>query len=94
MSSFMTLFIGLEICLLPVLGVAMLIASKVASGRAGAVAERLFFGTLLLATVATFRTLLSGETHWLMHAVTMAVLIVGSVSIPDGGRSKSIASSL
>lgn len=86
MSVMITTLIGLEVCLIPLLGVVLLVTGKVAAGRIAVAAERMFFVTLLLATIATFRALLAGETEWLMHAVTMAVLIVGSVSIPDGAR--------
>ena len=90
MSSLMDTLLGLEVCLLPAVGVFLMITGKVAGGRLAVVAERLFFGTLLLATAATFRALLGGEPHWLMHAVTMAVLIVGSVSIPEGNRNDAV----
>lgn len=86
MSAVVTTLIGLEVCLLPLLGVALLVTGKIAAGRIAIAAERMFFVTLLLATIATFRALIAGETEWLMHAVTMAVLIVGSVSVPDGAR--------
>jgi hypothetical protein len=74
--------IAAEVCLLPVLGISLMIVGKVAPGNWACRAERLFLGTLMLAGLATFRTLLAGETIWLMHAVTLAILIVGSVSVP------------
>lgn len=86
MTAWVTTLVGLEACLLPLLGVVLLVTGKVADGRLALAAVRMFFVTLLLATIATFRAMLAGETEWLMHAVTMAVLIVGSVSIPDGSR--------
>ena len=94
MASLLSMVVGLEVCLLPLLGITMMVTGKVAVGRLALAAEKMFFGTLLLATVATFRTLLAGETLWLMHAVTMAVMIVGSVSIPGNNRSEAATSYL
>ncbi len=73
---------GIELCVLPLLAVVCLVASKIASGRRGRAAERFFFAVLLLATCACFRTMLAGQTLWLVHAVTMALMIVGAVSVP------------
>ncbi len=85
MSTLETTIVTIELCLLPLLGVSLLVISKVSQGDGGRLAERFFFGTLLLATFATFRTMLGGDTMWLVHAVTMAIMIVGSVSVPAVG---------
>lgn len=77
-----TIFCGVELCLLPILGIVFLVASKISHGAWGRKAEHLFFSILLLATFATCRTMVAGETIWLLHAITLAILIVGSVSIP------------
>lgn len=82
MATLGMIFVGLEVYLLPLVGIVLLITSKVSHSQIGKHAESFFLGVLLLATFATFRTMLGGETIWLMHAVTMAVLIVGAVSIP------------
>lgn len=78
--------LGIELCLLPLLAVICLVASKICSGPRGRLAERFFVSILLLATFACFRTMLAGETLWLVHAVTMALMIVGSVSVPAAAR--------
>lgn len=70
---------------LPLAGVVALVTSKIATGVAGATAERAFFAILVLATVATFRTMMAGEPEWLTHALTMAVMFIGAVSLPAAG---------
>ena len=85
MASLHMLLAGIELCAIPVLGLALLVLSKIFRGDGGRLAERFFVATLLLATFATFRTMLAGETLWLVHAFTMALMIVGSVSVPARG---------
>lgn len=70
---------------LPLVGVAALVTSKIATGVAGATAQRAFFAILVLATVATFRTMMAGEAVWLTHALTMAVMFIGAASLPASG---------
>lgn len=79
--------------MLPLLGVVCLVGSKLAGPRVRT-AERFFVATLMLATFACFRTMLAGETLWLVHAVTMALMIVGSVSIPSAQPSRAAGSGL
>ena len=82
MAAIVLALAALELWMLPVAGIALLVVSKVSHGDLGRLAERFFFAVLLLATFSTFRTLLAGDTQWLVHAVTMAFMIVGAVSVP------------
>lgn len=70
---------------LPLIGVVTLLVSKIATGVAGATAQRAFFAIFVLATVATFRTMMAGEAAWLTHALTMAVMFIGAASVPASG---------
>ena len=82
MAAVVLAFAAMELWMLPFAGIALLIVSKVSHGDLGRLAERFFFAVLLLATFSTFRPLLAGDTQWLAHAVTMAIMIVGAVSVP------------
>jgi hypothetical protein len=94
MAAFSFYMSGIELCLLPLLAVVCLVASKITQGPRGRLAERFFVAILLLATFACLRTMLAGETLWLVHAVTMALMIVGSVSVPAAAcRSREAAMS-
>jgi hypothetical protein len=73
---------AIEVFSLPMIGFTALISSKVTSSRLGSWSEYLYLGVLLCAGLATCRTLLAGETTWFLHALTMALLIVGAVAIP------------
>jgi hypothetical protein len=43
------------------------------------IAERLFFGALLLVAWGTLRTILSNEGCWIVHTSSMAAMIVGAI---------------
>lgn len=88
MTGLTAMAVGAGAFALPILGVVTLVSSKIATGPAGATAQRLFFATLLLATVATFRTMMAGEPEWLSHSLTMAVMILGAVCVPAAGETK------
>lgn len=77
--------VGAGVFGLPLSGIVALITCKIATGVAGAAAQRAFFAILVLATVATFRTMMAGEAAWLTHALTMAVMFVGAASVPALG---------
>ena len=88
MTGLTAMAVGAGAFALPLLGVGSLLTSKIATGAAGATAQRLFFATLLLATVATFRTMMAGEPAWLSHSLTMAVMIIGAVCVPTAGENR------
>jgi hypothetical protein len=87
MGNPMLLAGALELCLLPIIGIALLVASKVSCTRMGGFAEVMFLVTLLLAGLATLRTMLAGDTTWWMHAMTVAVLVVGAAGMHSNSRS-------
>ncbi|WP_164104315.1 hypothetical protein [Candidatus Laterigemmans baculatus] len=93
MTGFTAMAVGAGAFALPLLGVLTLLTSKIASGAAGAMAQRLFFATLLLATVATFRTMMAGEPQWLSHSLTIAVMVVGAVAVPAAGDARPVEGS-
>lgn len=73
---------GVEVWILPIVGLMLLIVSKISRGETARIAGSFFLAVLVLATLVTFRTMVAGETIWLMHALTLAIFIVGAVSIP------------
>ena len=82
--------IGVGAFALPLLAIMSLLASKIATGPAAAIAQRLFFAALLLATVATFRTMMVGDPAWLSHSMTMAVMIIGAACVPAVGDAREL----
>lgn len=72
----------LSLFVLPMLGVTTLLMSKLAVGPAARVAERRFLACLVLITILTVRTVIKTDDAWLMHMLTLSLMIVGSLSIP------------
>ncbi len=68
---------------LPFIGLVTLMMSKLPTGAAARGAERRFIATLILVTVLAARTVIASDDAWLLHMMTLALMIVGSLSIPD-----------
>lgn len=82
---------GVEAWILPLVGLLLLVVSKVTAGETARMAGSFFLAVLVISTLVTFRTMLAGETIWLLHALTMAIFIVGAVSMPAASGAKRIA---
>ncbi|MCC9640830.1 hypothetical protein LOC71_00975 [Rhodopirellula sp. JC740] len=67
---------------LPLIALIMLMVSKLSVGDAARRAERRFLALLVIMSVVTARTVTTIEPTWLIHTVTLAVMIIGSLWIP------------
>ena len=67
---------------LPLIALIMLMVSKLSVGAAARRAERRFLALLVMMSVITAHTVTTSEPTWLIHTVTLAVMIVGSLWIP------------
>ena len=68
---------------MPLIGITALVLSKVSQGEGARRAERNFLVTLVLITVLTLRTVIHCDDLWLVHTMTLAVMIVGALLIPS-----------
>ena len=80
LSQIIALF---DAVLLPLIGGVTLFLSKVSSGETARWAERQFLAALLVITLVTLRTVVHCEDTWLIHTITLSVMIVGALKIPD-----------
>ena len=69
--------------LMPMIGCMALVGAKLGIGDTARVAQRFFFGTLLVITVVTLRTVITCDEAWLVHTSSLATLIIGSLVIPS-----------
>jgi len=67
---------------LPVAALIALLSSKLATGGAAVRAQRRFLACLVVVTVVTARTVTTNDSTWLIHTVTLSMMIVGSLWIP------------
>ncbi|NND96302.1 MAG: hypothetical protein HKN47_03105 [Pirellulaceae bacterium] len=72
-----------DVIVLPLLGIWSLVWSKVRQGEAARRAERQFLLTLVVITIVTLRTVINCDDVWLVHTITLAVMIVGALAIPN-----------
>ncbi|MEZ6091595.1 MAG: hypothetical protein R3C05_26990 [Pirellulaceae bacterium] len=82
MTSLFATAIGLHAFAIPVFGIVILLASKLAS-TGKKFAESLFMASLTLVTLVTLRTVASNDPAWLAHTLTLAVMILGAAWIPS-----------
>ncbi len=67
----------------PLLGVVLLLMSKLTAGAAARRAERRFLAALVVMTMVTVRTVMTCDDAWLLHTATLSILIVGALLIPS-----------
>jgi hypothetical protein len=67
---------------LPLLGSFALLTAKLSVGISARRAERTFFIVLIVITVVTLRTVIHCDETWLVHTLTLATMIIGSLVIP------------
>ena len=72
----------LDAIILPIIGGGSLLLSKISRGEAARHWERQFLLTLVVITVVTLRTVAHGDVTWLIHTLTLAGMIVGSLLVP------------
>ena len=75
--------------ILPLLGFLALMVSKLSRPELARTAERHFLAALVVMTLITLRTVIRCDDAWLSHTATLAVMIVGALSIP--GQRASVA---
>lgn len=67
---------------IPAVAIVALLASKLSSGEAAVRAQRRFLVLLVIMSVVTARTVTTSEPTWLIHTLTLSIMIVGSLWIP------------
>ena len=75
---------------LPLLGIWALIWSKICHGEQARRAERQFLLTLVVITIVTLRTVINCDDVWLVHTITLSVMIVGALVVPSQDTSVAI----
>lgn len=74
-------FLNALVC--PMISGMLLLVSKLAHGEAARRAERRFLAALVVVTIMTVRTVIACDDAWLLYAVTLSILIVGALLIPN-----------
>ena len=72
--------------LVPMIGLASLLHSKLSVGPAARRCERRFLAVLITLTAITAVTATGAGEGWLLHAGTLAVMIVGGLALPGHGH--------
>lgn len=81
-------FVGvMDAIVLPLVGLWSLIWIKICSGEESRSAERQFLLTLVVITIVTLRTVINCDDVWLVHTLTLSIMIVGALAIPGNKRS-------
>ncbi|WP_419189938.1 hypothetical protein [Stieleria marina] len=73
----------LDAIALPALGIWALVWSKICQGEDARRAERQFLLVLVVITIVTLRTVINCDDVWLVHTMTLAMMIVGALAIPN-----------
>jgi len=73
----------LDAIILPVIGGVSLLLSKISHGETARHWEKQFLLTLVVITIVTLRTVAHGDVTWLIHTLTLAGMIVGSLMVPN-----------
>lgn len=68
---------------LPLLGLWALLATKLAVGEALRRAEKRFMIALVIITLVTMRTVLRLDEVWIVHTLTLALMVLGVFLVPS-----------
>lgn len=68
---------------LPLLGLWALLATKLSIGESLRRAERFFIVALVVISLVTLRTVSRLDEVWLIHSVTLALMILGVFMVPS-----------
>ena len=68
---------------LPIIAMLALMFAKLSTGNAARRAERRFLAVLIVMTLVTAHTVMTQNAAWLIHTITLGLMIVGSLWIPD-----------
>lgn len=94
MSQFIFLGTMLSALGLPLLAIIALMHSKLVTGRAAVGAQRRFLAFLVVMTIVTAHTVTTSGPTWLIHTLTLSLMVVGSLWIPDPSHTPTLESSL
>lgn len=83
MSDFASAFALVDATALPLLGLWALLSTKLAVGDALRRAEKRFLFVLVIATLVTMNTVLRLDDVWLIHTVTLALMVLGVFLVPS-----------
>ncbi len=72
--------------LIPLVGLFTLLHAKLSVGAAARRGERRFIAVLIGITAVTAMTATGAGEGWLLHAGTLAVMIVGGLALPGHGH--------
>lgn len=73
----------MDAIILPILGGAALLLSKICQGETARHWERQFLLTLVVITIVTLRTVAHGDQTWLVHTMTLGGMIVAALLVPQ-----------
>lgn len=77
---------GVHVLGFPMLAIMALFVSKLTIGPASKLADRGFIGMLVLQGVLTMRAAVALDDTWLIHVLTLMLLIIGAVVVPAVGQ--------
>ena len=72
-----------EALALPLLGLLALLATKLSVGESLRRAERSFIVALVVISLVTLRTVTRLDEVWLVHSVTLSLMILGVFTVPS-----------
>ena len=80
----------LDAIILPIIGVASLLLSKVTEGDYARHWERQFLLCLVVLTIVTLRTVIHCDETWLVRTMTLGGLIIGALMVPNQDSSVAV----
>ena len=83
MPAWMTLLTFFDAFALPLIGCLALASSKLTRGATAEAAQRWFVGVLVAVTCITCHTVTTSASPWLLHTVTLSMMVVGALLLPD-----------
>lgn len=83
MPDLTEVIVTMDAILMPLIGCAALMTSKLSHGEVARWAERQFLATLVVITLVTLRTVIHCDDAWLVHTITLAAMIMGALMIPN-----------
>lgn len=83
MSNLVQLLAVVDVIALPLLGLWALLATKLSIGDALRRAERFFLVALVIISLVTLRTVARLDEIWLVHTLTLALMILGVFMVPS-----------
>jgi hypothetical protein len=83
MLDLILLAVGFNQVGLPLLAMVALIATKVVRQENSPFADRMLLLSIAFLTMLTFHGLILAQVQWMLHALTLAILILGAVWEPS-----------